>query len=75
MPVQRGSVVHWGSALRLLPLPLSAFVPGTSRDDYIFYMASLWSDEEAPGTNQHRAHFIDGCKSLAGVIMFVVAHF
>jgi hypothetical protein len=48
-------------------LPLSHFVPGVVKDNYIFFSSSIWREEEAPGTNQYRASFMEVCKSLDGV--------
>ena len=48
-------------------LPLSHFVPGRVKDDFIFFSSSIWREEEAPGTNQCRAHFMEVCKSLNGI--------
>ena len=48
-------------------LPLSHFVPGVVRDNYIFFSSSIWREEEAPGTNQNRALFMELCKAIQGV--------
>jgi hypothetical protein len=48
-------------------LPLDRFVPGESRSDYVFYLATLWDQEEAPGTSDARALFIGSCKSYPGL--------
>ena len=48
-------------------LPLKDFVPGATKDNYIFFSSSIWDDEEAPGTNQYRSLFMDTCKSLENV--------
>lgn len=48
-------------------LPLSHFVPGPVKDNHIFFSSSIWTEEEAPGTNQVRASFMDICKSIEGV--------
>ena len=45
-------------------LPLNDFTPGTSLDNYIFFSSTIWTEEEAPGTNQRRAIFLDVCKSI-----------
>jgi hypothetical protein len=36
-------------------LPLEQFVPGVTKDGYIFFSSSIWREDEAPGTNQFRA--------------------
>jgi glycosyltransferase involved in cell wall biosynthesis len=48
-------------------LPVSCFVPGLSRDNYIFFLSTLWKEEGAPRTSEYRALFIESCRSLAGV--------
>jgi hypothetical protein len=48
-------------------LPVSCFVPGLSRDNYIFFLSTLREEEKAPGTSEHRALFIESCTSLPGV--------
>jgi hypothetical protein len=48
-------------------LPLRHFVPGSARDNYIFFSSSIWSEDEAPETNRHRALFIETCRSLKNV--------
>lgn len=48
-------------------LPLSHFVPGTVKDNFVFFSSTIWREEEAPGTNQHRALFMQVCKSIEGV--------
>jgi len=46
-------------------LPESLFIPGRSRNDYIFFAGSLWKRE--PETNTYRANFIRVCSSLEGI--------
>lgn len=48
-------------------LPIQHFVPGVSRDGYIFFSSSIWDEEEAENTNQYRAWFIESCRSLPNV--------
>jgi glycosyltransferase involved in cell wall biosynthesis len=48
-------------------LPLSYFVPGTVRENFVFFSSSIWTEEEAPRTNQVRASFMEVCKSMEGV--------
>jgi hypothetical protein len=48
-------------------LPLSYFVPGTVKSNFIFFSSSIWREEEAPGTNHYRALFMEVCKSLDGI--------
>ncbi|MBP8973524.1 MAG: glycosyltransferase [Anaerolineae bacterium] len=43
-------------------LPETAFVPGKSQGNYIFFAGSLWKRE--PETNVYRANFIRVCSSL-----------
>ena len=47
-----------------------SFAPAPSKRDYIFALASIWNEDEAPQTNQHRAVFIEVCKSLPRPITF-----
>jgi glycosyltransferase involved in cell wall biosynthesis len=48
-------------------LPLKHFVPGPVKENYIFFSSTIWREDEAPGTNQYRASFMETCKSLEGV--------
>jgi hypothetical protein len=48
-------------------LPVRELVPGKARDDYIFFSATLWNEEQTSGTNLYRALFIQSCKSHPGV--------
>jgi len=48
-------------------LPLTHFVPGRARENYIFFSSTIWTEGEAPGTNQYRALFMETCKSFTGV--------
>jgi hypothetical protein len=48
-------------------LPLESFVPGSVTPNYIFFSSTIWSEEQAPGTNQYRASFFEVCKSLKAI--------
>ena len=48
-------------------LPLESYVPGQVKDNYVFFLSSIWNENQIPGTNEHRASFIEACKSLEGV--------
>ncbi|HUE95719.1 MAG TPA: glycosyltransferase [Longimicrobiaceae bacterium] len=50
---------------QLARLPESAYRPGETCADYIFFIASLW--EREPAANAARARFIDACRSLPGI--------
>jgi len=49
-------------------LPLQSFVRGRTRDGYVYFLSSLWREEEAPGTNEYRARFIECCKANPAVV-------
>jgi hypothetical protein len=49
-------------------LPLQSFVRTRTRDGYIYFLSSLWREEEAPGTNEYRARFIECCKANPAVV-------
>ncbi len=46
-------------------LPLSAYTPGISEPNYIFYAASLWRKE--PEANRLRANFMEAARSVPGI--------
>ena len=48
-------------------LPLTEFVPGHVRNNYVFFSATIWREAEAPGTNQCRSSFMTSCKSFRGL--------
>jgi len=52
-------------------LPLSQYVPGQVRANYVFHSSTLWPEvEDASGfasTNRYRAQFMEACKSVKGL--------
>jgi len=46
-------------------LPLAAYAPGRSMDDYAFFLSALWRDEDE--CNRFRANFIEACRSVPGI--------
>jgi hypothetical protein len=44
-------------------LRIKHYTPAPSRTDYVFLASTLWKDEEAPGTNEYGARFIEACKA------------
>jgi hypothetical protein len=48
-------------------LPQTRFGRSQSQDNYIYFLSSLWRENETSGTNEYRARFIECCKSLPGV--------
>jgi hypothetical protein len=48
-------------------LGLDHFTPGPSLDNYVFCVSSLWSENQAPRTNELRAAFMNCCKTLEGI--------
>jgi hypothetical protein len=50
-------------------LPLSTYVPGLVRDDYVFFLATLWADEQAPDANENRAAFIASCRAVPSLTL------
>src|SRR6185295_6862238 len=46
-------------------LPLSAYQPGSSRSDYVFFSSSIWKEDGQ--TNQMRALFIEACRAIKGL--------
>lgn len=47
-------------------LPETAYAPGRSEPDYVFFSATLWK-QEAARCNEYRSFFIDACRSVAGL--------
>jgi glycosyltransferase involved in cell wall biosynthesis len=45
--------------------PLSAYAPGVSRSDYVFFVSSLW--REAPECNRLRLNFVRACMAAEGL--------
>lgn len=68
-PGLKGSYEHFANYRRQYKyrLPMKCFIPVPSRDDYVFFLSTLWPEEQAPGTNENRALFIESCRSLAGI--------
>lgn len=48
-------------------LPQECWVQRQSSDDYVFFLSSIWREDETPGTNEYRARFIRCCRSLTDV--------
>jgi len=55
-----------------LRLPISAYQPGVSMDNYIFHVSTLWYNDESnkndENVNGTRADFMEICRSLPGVV-------
>jgi hypothetical protein len=68
-PGSNSSFQHFANYRRqsIYRTPLDAFTPASSKDDYIFFLSSVWKDNEAPETNDNRALFIEGCTSFANL--------
>ena len=51
-----------------LRLPLSAYIPEPSKENYIFHVSTLWQNDEYNQNDERlnipRAHFMEVCKSL-----------
>jgi hypothetical protein len=48
-------------------LPESAYVPGETDPNYVFFSASLWPSVEAERCNMERGMFVEACRSLPGL--------
>jgi hypothetical protein len=66
-PNANGSLLHFANYRRQYKyrLPLKTYTPVRSKDDYIFFIASLWDDAGGLGVNERRVIFVESCKAIA----------